>query len=86
MSGSPLQKPRPRRPIGRAVAWFVVAIGLSALATAGIVSSAAHWHVELSATWGLLIACSVSAGLCGGALAAVCWVEAWRALDGPHRQ
>ena len=68
------------------MAWFVVAIALSALATAGIVSSAAHWHVELSASWGLLIACSVSAGLCGGALAAVCWVEAWRALEKTQRR
>jgi hypothetical protein len=86
MSTSPLQKPRPRRPIGRAIAWFVVAVALSALATAGIVSSAAHWHAEVSATWGLLIGGSVSAGLCGGALAAICWVEGWRALDRPPRQ
>ena len=69
------------------MAWFVVAIALSALATVGIVSSAANLHAQVSATWGLLIGCSISAGLCGGALAAVCWVEGWRALDGPtHRQ
>jgi hypothetical protein len=86
MSPSPLQKPRQRRPIGRAVAWFVVAIALSALATVGIVSSAANLHAQVSATWGLLIGGSISAGLCGGALAAVCWVEGWRALEKTQRR
>jgi hypothetical protein len=68
------------------VAWFVVAIALSALATVGIVSSAAHLHAQVSATWGLLIGGSICAGLCGGGLAAVCWVEGWRTLDRPRQQ
>ena len=68
------------------MAWFVVAVALSALATAGIVSSEANLHAQVSAPWGLLIGSSISAGLCGGALAAMCWVEAWRALDRPRQQ
>ncbi|MGN6377479.1 MAG: hypothetical protein ACTHNU_00860 [Gaiellales bacterium] len=59
---------------------------LLAIAIASLWSGWTAIHNEATAAWALLVGGSISIGLCSATLGALCWEQAWRALDGPQRR